>query len=230
MPRLARGTSAADDAENLFWTGYAWLSRVDLYKDDPSIVAELFVGVAMMEKSVAIDPTLDTGAERSPSPRTMRGRQGEMDQSKQLFDMALAKTARQEPEVQLNYATSYACIKGDRTLYETLLNEVLAATDPDPSSACNLLAKRRARRALGKQHMIDCGFDMSSPARPAPSCSLPPRLPLLRLRSSPRRCPPETLTPHRRVQPMIRRSMALILAAGALLAGEPAPRRPTPSR
>ncbi len=161
--------SSADDAENLFWTGYAWLSRVDLYKDDPSIVAELFIGVAMMEKSVAIDPTLEHWSGTIALAAYHARPAGEIDQSKALFDMALAKTARQNLQVQLNYATSYACIKGDRTLYETLLNEVLSATDPDPEQRLtNLLAKRRARRALSKQHMIDCGFDMSSHARPAP--------------------------------------------------------------
>lgn len=48
-----------DDAANLFWTGYAWLSRVNLYKDDPVMVADLFVGVDMMEHSVAIKPDLE---------------------------------------------------------------------------------------------------------------------------------------------------------------------------
>ena len=53
---------------------------------------------------------------------------------------------RKSLQVQLNYATSYACMKTDRAQYETLLNEVLAATDPDPEQRLvNLLAKRRAR-------------------------------------------------------------------------------------
>ena len=82
-----------------------------------------------------------------------------------MFELALAKTERKNLQVQLNYATAYACMKQDRTLYETLLNEVLAATDPDPEQRLvNLLAKRGAKRALTKQHMLDCGFDMSSHA------------------------------------------------------------------
>jgi hypothetical protein len=56
-------------------------------------------------------------------------------------------------------------MKGDRALYESLLTEVLSATDPDPEQRLvNMLAKRRARRALSRQHMLDCGFNMSSAA------------------------------------------------------------------
>jgi hypothetical protein len=98
-----------------------------------------------------------------------------MDQAKEMFELALSKTQRKNLQVQLNYATTYACLKGDRTLYETMLNEVLAATDPDPEQRLvNLLAKRRARRALLKSHMQECGFDMSSHAVPA---AAPPQAP-----------------------------------------------------
>jgi hypothetical protein len=169
--------SSVDDASNLFWTGLAWLNRVNLYKDDTSMVADLFVGVAMMEKSVAIDPTLEHWSGTVGLAAYHARPAGEMDQAKTMFELALAKTARKNLQVQLNYATSYACLKGDRTLYETLLNEVLAAVDPDPEQRLvNLLAKRRARRALTRQHMVDCGFDMSSHAAApsAPAAPTPP--------------------------------------------------------
>jgi len=154
-----------DDATNLFWTGYAWLSRVDLLKDDTSVVADLFIGVSMMERSVAIDPTLEHWSGTIALAAYHARPAGEIDQAKQMFDHALAKTERKNLQVQLNYATSYACMKGDRALYESLLTEVLSATDPDPEQRLvNMLAKRRARRALSRQHMLDCGFNMSSAA------------------------------------------------------------------
>jgi len=179
QPWLADHFTSADDAANLFWTGYAWLSRVDLFRDDPAMVADLFVGVDMMERSVAIDPTLEHWSGTIALAAYHARPAGEIDQAKQLFELALAKTARKSLQVQLNYATSYACMKTDRALYESLLNEVLSATDPDPEQRLvNMLAKRRARRALGKQHMLDCGFDMSShavapPKTPAPAPAPP---------------------------------------------------------
>jgi hypothetical protein len=185
-PWLSDNFTTKAQAENLFWTGYAWLSRVDLSKDEPAMVADLFVGVLMMERSVAIDPTLEHWSGTIALGAYHARPAGEIDQSKQLFETALAKTERKNLMVQLNYATSYACVKGDRALYESLLHEVLAATDPDPEQRLtNMLAKRHARRALGKQRMLDCGFDMShpraatqpSPAPPAPAASPAPAAP-----------------------------------------------------
>jgi hypothetical protein len=34
-----------DDAVNLFWVAYAWMSRVNLLQDDPAMVADLYIGV-----------------------------------------------------------------------------------------------------------------------------------------------------------------------------------------
>ena len=149
-----------DDAPNLFWVGYAWLARVNIGKDNPALVGELFVGVAMLEKSVQLDPSYNHySGEVALAAYHSRTAMSEMDQSKQLFEDALAKTDHKALVVQLNYATRYACIKGDRALYEKMINEVLTADDPDPQQRfTNMIAKRRARRALLKSRMEDCGF------------------------------------------------------------------------
>jgi len=181
QPWLADHFRNAEDAENLFWSGYAWLSRVDLYRDDPAMVADLFVGVDLMQRSVDIDPTLEHWSGTIALAAYHARPAGEIDQSKLMFELALAKTARKNLQVQLNYATSYVCMKQDRAQYESLLNEVLSATDPDPEQRLvNMLAKRRARRALGKQRMLDCGFDMSSHAAAPPKTAapVPPASPL----------------------------------------------------
>jgi tetratricopeptide (TPR) repeat protein len=149
-----------EDAENLFWTGYGWLARVNISKDDPAVVGELFVGVALLEQSVKLDPTYNnwsgTVALAAYHARTAMA---EMDQAKQLFELALAKTGGKNLMVQTNYALKYACMKGDKALYEKLLNEVLAADDPDPNQRLtNTIAKRRAKRGLTKARMENCGF------------------------------------------------------------------------
>ena len=149
-----------EDAESLFWVGYAWLGRVNIGKDDPALVGELFVGVAMLEKAVQLDPSYNHySGEVALAAYHARTAMSEMDQSKQLFEDALAKTQGKSLVVQLNYATRYACNKGDRALYEKMINEVLTADDPDPQQRfTNMIAKRRARRALQKSRMEDCGF------------------------------------------------------------------------
>jgi tetratricopeptide (TPR) repeat protein len=149
-----------EDAENLFWVGYAWLGRVNIAKDEPALVGDLFIGVTMLEKSVQLNPEYNHYAGTTAlAAYHARTAMSEMDQSQKMFEEAIAKTNRKALVIQLNYATRWACNKGDKALYEKLINEVLTADDPDPQQRfTNTLAKRRARRALLKSRMEDCGF------------------------------------------------------------------------
>jgi len=156
------------DVPELFWTGYAWLDRVDLNKEDPELVADLFIGVDLIERSVALDPAHEHWSGTIALAAYHARPSGEMDEAKQMFDLVLEKTQRKNLMAQLTYAQTYACLKGDRALYEQLLNEVLGSKDPDAAQRLsNTLAKRRAKRFLGRSRMMDCGFDMGSSASPA---------------------------------------------------------------
>lgn len=171
--------SDKEDAHTLYWFGGAWLLRVDLMQDDPAYVADLFVGVAFLEQAYKVDPSFEHyGAEGALATYHARAAIAELDQAKTMFEDTLAKTQRKSLIVQVNYAARYACLKNDRALYEKLLNEVLAASDDlDPEQRLpNTVAKRRAKRYLGKQHMMDCGFDMSAPSSgtPAPAAAPAP--------------------------------------------------------
>jgi hypothetical protein len=159
----------ADDAPNLFWTGYAWLARANLMKGDeeegPAFVADLFVGVTMLERSTTLDPSYQhySGLVALAAYHARAGT-AELDQARQLFDSALAKTESKNLMVPLNYATKYACVKGDGALYQQMLEKVLQAQDPDPyQRLTNAIAKRRARRWLGKKRAKDaCGIDLTA--------------------------------------------------------------------
>ncbi len=165
---LARHFTSKSDAPNLFWTGYAWLDRVDLDKEDPEIVADLFIGVDLIERSVALDPTEEHWSGTIALAAYHARPSGEMDEAKRMFDLVLEKTQRRNLMAQLTYAQTFACLTGDRALYERLLTEVLAAHDPDPEQRLsNTLAKRRAKRFLGRPRMIECGFDVPSSASSA---------------------------------------------------------------
>jgi hypothetical protein len=157
---LDKNFTDKDDAQNLFWVGYAWLARVNVSKDDPSMIGELFVGVALLEQAFELDPEYNHySAEVALGSYHARTAMSEMDQAQKMFEDALAKTQRKALVVQLNYATRYACVKGDKALYEKLLNETLQAEDPDPAQRLtNTIAKRKAKRALSKAKMDDCGF------------------------------------------------------------------------
>ena len=80
--------------------------------------------------------------------------------AKAIFEDVIAKTQRKSLLVLTNYAARYGCLKQDKALYEKLLQEVVHAEDPDPTNRLqNAVAKRRAKRYLGKNRMSDCGFD-----------------------------------------------------------------------
>jgi hypothetical protein len=162
----------ADDVPALFWTGYAWLARADLMKGDedegPAFVADLFVGVTMLERAAALDPAYEHySGLLALAAYHARTAMAELDQSKQLFDTALAKTEGKNLMVPFTYAAKYACVKGDGALYQKMLDAVLMPPDPDPyERLTNAIAKRRARRWLGKKRAKDaCGIDLTAPAR-----------------------------------------------------------------
>jgi hypothetical protein len=152
-----------DYAEALFWLGSTWMLRVDLEKDDPAMVGELFVGYQFMQQAFKLDPSFNNYAGYAAlGSYHARSTTAEPEVGKKMFDEALVKTQHKSLLIQLNYAHSYACNTGNRALYEQLLNEVVNADDPDPNQRLtNAIAKRRAKRYLSKQHEMDCGFDMS---------------------------------------------------------------------
>ena len=158
-----------EDAPLLLWMGNAWLARVQLNSDEPALVAELFIGIAFLEQSLRLDPSAQHySAMTNLGAYHSRTVEAEPVIAKQMFETALAKTNRKSLIVLVAYAKGYACVRAERPLYEKLLNEVLAADDPDPDQRLtNAVAKRRAKRYLGKKTMMDCGFDMSGPAAPS---------------------------------------------------------------
>ena len=164
MKTWLKNFSSKDDAGNLFWTAYGWMARVNLEKDDPAMVAELYIGETMMERAVQLDPSYNhfSGMIALAAYHARDG-MAEPKEGQKLFEEILGKTQRKDLIVQLTYAQSYACIMNDRPLYEKLLNEVMAAGDTDPDQRLeNAIAKRKARRYLGHDRMQACGFDTSA--------------------------------------------------------------------
>jgi hypothetical protein len=193
---LKKNFTSKDDAPNLLWTGVAWLSRVGLMQGDdeegPGFIAELYVAVSLLERSVELDPTCEhyvgTIALAAYHARTNGP---EMEEAKKLLDFATEKTGGKALLVPLYYAQRYACQKGDAALYQSMLNKVLSANDPDPDQRLtNAVAKRAAKRWLGKHRAKDsCGIDLggsssssneSTPAAapaPAPAPASAPEAP-----------------------------------------------------
>lgn len=148
-----------DDGENLFWVAYAWMSRVSLLQGDPEMVADLYIGVDMMQRAYEIEPTYYASSP-TVAMAAYHGRSpdAEVKDARALFERALVATKRGALAVQLTYA-QFACTMADRKLYEALVDEILGADDPDPNQRLNnTLAKRRASRMKSPRKTGDCGF------------------------------------------------------------------------
>ncbi len=170
---VAQFTSAEDDAPFLFWTAQAWLSKVNLLKDDSAVVGELHVGVKMIERAVELDETYNKGSGHvvlgSYHARTSMA---ELDDAKKHFERAIELTKGSNLLAKYNYASKYFCNKShdgteaaDKEGYVKLLDEVVAAGDLDPEQRLpNTIAKRRARRFLSPERMKQCGFKIEAPA------------------------------------------------------------------
>jgi tetratricopeptide (TPR) repeat protein len=150
----------ASDVPNLFWLGYAWIAKANAGKDDTAIVATLYVGVAIMERVAELDDTYMLGSVHTIlGSYHARTATSEMDEAKKHFDKAIeiSKGKLFLPKVQL--AAKYYCGKGDKENYVKTLTEVLEAGDTLPEQRLtNTIAKRRAKRYLGKERMKGCGF------------------------------------------------------------------------
>ncbi len=152
--------TAKADAEPLLWLGAAWLSRGSVASEDSAVVAELYVGVALLERAVALDEGVGyatglaaLGAYHARAP------DAELDEAKKLFERALSLTNRGALTVQLLYAQSWACNAHDKTAYGKLLAEVVEAGDVMPSQRLeNVVAKRKAKRYLAPPRLKRCSF------------------------------------------------------------------------
>jgi hypothetical protein len=150
-----------EDAENLFWVGYAWISMTNVQQNKGDVIGQLFVGVAMLERSAELDETYNYGTAHSVlGAYHARSPMAEPDEAKVHLAKAMQIAGDKSLLPKLQYAIRYDCLTGNKDDYTKLLNEILAAGDGDPyQRLTNTIAKRRAKRYLAPGRMSNsCGF------------------------------------------------------------------------
>jgi len=149
-----------EDTQNLFWTAQAWMSKVNVAKDDPAMVSELYIGVALMERAVELDETYMFGSGHTAlGAYHARSPMAELEDGKKHFDKALALSGGKSLMTKFQLAAKYYCMKSDKEGYVRTLNEVVEAGDVLPQARLtNAIAMRKARRYLSKERMKNCGF------------------------------------------------------------------------
>jgi hypothetical protein len=167
-----------EDADFLFWTGYAWMARANVDKADIGGVGQVFVGRTFVERALALQPEIERGSGwvllASYYARTGYNTLGEESfaKSKELFERAAQINGGKILLGRVQMARSYACRMKDDSegrkesfaLYMKLLTEVIEADDPLPEARLtNTIAKRKARRYASKKWIEevareDCGW------------------------------------------------------------------------
>lgn len=162
---LADNFDSKEDAPNLFWAGYGWMARASLMRTG-ELISELYVGVAMIRRSLELDPTYyNSNGYTALASYHARAKMAEPAEAKRLFELVLNKTQHKSLLVQVSYAERYACVMGDRKLYDAMINEALDFDlDSAPQNRLqNTIALRRAHRATRKEALANCGFNPDEP-------------------------------------------------------------------
>jgi hypothetical protein len=149
-----------DDAINLLWLGQAWLARANVSKDDAAIIADLFVGEALVERSVELDESLEHAAGHAAlGSYHARTAMAELDESLKHFSRAIELTQGKALLPKVSMARAYYCMKGDKAAYEKTLRDVVDASEGSLELRLpNAIARRRARRYLTPPRLSSCGF------------------------------------------------------------------------
>jgi tetratricopeptide (TPR) repeat protein len=160
---LMRNFDDKEYAPELLWLGAAWLGRIGADSENSAIIADLWIGVSLIEHVARLDETIEHGlAHVILGAYHARAVIGEIEEAKQHFDRALAINGGKYLVTQLQMAQRYYCLKHDKVGYDKALAEVLDAPDPLPEARlANTVAKRFARRWVGnKLWQEECGFGL----------------------------------------------------------------------
>jgi hypothetical protein len=160
---LKKNLDDKDYAPELLWLGAAWLGRIGSDSENAAVIADLWIGVTLIEHVARLDETVEHGL-----PHVILGAYharaviGELDEAKLHVERALAINGGKYLVTQLQMAQRYYCLKHDKAGYDKSLADVLDQPDPLPEARlANTVAKRFARRYVGnKLWQEECGFGL----------------------------------------------------------------------
>jgi hypothetical protein len=145
-----------DDLERVFWMAMAWGNMINFDRSNPASLVNFAKVQALMDLVLQWDESYYYGgahlfwASYYGSLSPMFG--GDPEKSKMHFEKALDLGDHKFLMTQLYYAKFYAVQVQDKTLFNTLLNGIIAADDHilPGMELPNVLAKARARALLAK--------------------------------------------------------------------------------
>jgi predicted anti-sigma-YlaC factor YlaD len=142
------------EVDLLYWTAVSWAAAASLGKDDPSLVAELPIVSALIDRALTLDEDWDRGAIHSfLIGYDMSRPDAEGDRSadaKRHFDRVMELTEGKAAAPHVAWAESVCLAAEDRTCFEEALAAALridAGAEP-PLRLVNTIMQRRAKWLL----------------------------------------------------------------------------------
>lgn len=148
--RAAVNEAGPGEVDLLYWTAVSWAAAIALGKDDPSLVADLPVVSALIDRALAVDGDWDRGAIHSFLIAFEMARpDAEGDRvanARRHFERAVELSGGRAVGPHVSWAESVCIAREDRTCFDAELAKALAI-DPDadpPARLANTLMRRRA--------------------------------------------------------------------------------------
>jgi predicted anti-sigma-YlaC factor YlaD len=157
-PKAALSKTTREDVALLYWTAAAWGGAVSLGKDDPSLISEVPMFEALIDRALELDEAWGAGSIHSFLISYEMARQGPAGdpalRSQKHFERALALSEGLQAGPYVSLAEAVCVEQRDAARFEQLLQKALAI-DPNARPEYrleNLIMQRRARRLLDKKN------------------------------------------------------------------------------
>jgi predicted anti-sigma-YlaC factor YlaD len=149
-PADAVTLAGASEVDLLYWTAVSWAAAIALAKDDPSMVAELPLVSALIDRALAVDEDWDRGTIHSFLVTYEMSRPdaaGERVANARVhFDRAIELSKGNDAGAHVAWAESVCLRREERSCFEQALQAAMRV-DPDdhpPTRLANAIHQRRA--------------------------------------------------------------------------------------
>ena len=153
-PRATMRTVKREDVAFLYWTAASWGAAISISKDNPDLIADQVIVEALMDESLKLDETFESGALHGfliAYEGARQGAQGDSaDRARRHFHRAVELTGGQMASPFVSLAENVAVSKQNRAEFESLLKRAIEI-NPDARPEwrlVNLIMQQRARWLL----------------------------------------------------------------------------------
>jgi predicted anti-sigma-YlaC factor YlaD len=143
-----------EDVPLLYWCGASWVAALTVAKDNVELIAEMPIGVAMVNRVLELDESFDDGSAHeffiSYEGSRSEAMGGSEKKAREHFKRAVELSKGEKVGPYLSLATSVCLMKQDVNEFKNLLNQALSIdVNKNPKyRLSNIIMQRRAKWLL----------------------------------------------------------------------------------